>query len=55
MIKAFRVRSGADIQAASAYRTDFHLFDAHSEGRRGGTGETFDWELAATHRRATSR
>jgi phosphoribosylanthranilate isomerase len=49
VIKAFRVRSGADVQAAMPYRTDFHLFDAHSSGKRGGTGETFDWEIAAAH------
>jgi phosphoribosylanthranilate isomerase len=51
VIKAFQVRSGADVQAAGAYRTDFHLFDAHSLVKRGGTGETFDWDLAATHGR----
>jgi phosphoribosylanthranilate isomerase len=45
VIKAIRVRSTAEIQAAQAYRTDFHLFDAHRPGRPGGTGETFDWEL----------
>ena len=49
VIKAFAVRSGADVQAATAFRTDFHLFDAHSAKKRGGTGETFDWGLAATH------
>ena len=35
VIKALRVRSTADIQAAEAYRTDFHLFDAHRAGNRG--------------------
>ena len=47
VIKAMRVRSAADIQAAEAFRTDYHLFDAHREGMRGGTGESFDWELLA--------
>ena len=47
VIKAFQVRSGADVQAAEAFRTDFHLFDAHHPAKRGGTGETFDWEIAA--------
>ena len=47
VIKAMRVRSSADIQAAEAYRTDFHLFDAYREGTPGGTGESFDWELLA--------
>jgi phosphoribosylanthranilate isomerase len=47
VIKATRVRSSADIQAAEAFRTDYHLFDAHRPGRPGGTGESFDWELLA--------
>ena len=47
VIKAFRVRSPADVTASRAYRTAFHLFDAHVRGRRGGTGETFDWDLVA--------
>jgi phosphoribosylanthranilate isomerase len=47
VIKAIRVRSSAEIQAAEAFRTDFHLFDAHRPGLPGGTGESFDWELVA--------
>jgi phosphoribosylanthranilate isomerase len=50
VIKAFRVRSGEDIQAAEAFRTDFHLFDAHQPGAHGGTGESFNWELLAARR-----
>jgi phosphoribosylanthranilate isomerase len=49
VIKAFPVRSNADIQASAPYRTDFHLFDAHARDRRGGTGQTFDWELVRGH------
>jgi phosphoribosylanthranilate isomerase len=45
VIKAFRVRSSAEVRGASAYRTDFHLFDAYRPGTRGGTGESFDWDL----------
>jgi phosphoribosylanthranilate isomerase len=45
-----RVRSNADVQAAEAFRTDYHLFDAHREGTPGGTGESFDWELLAGRR-----
>jgi phosphoribosylanthranilate isomerase len=47
VIKAFRVRSSAEVHAAEAFRTDLHLFDAHRPGTRGGTGESFDWELLA--------
>jgi phosphoribosylanthranilate isomerase len=50
VIKALRVRSGADVQAAEAFRTDFHLLDAHRPGTPGGTGESFDWELAGARR-----
>jgi phosphoribosylanthranilate isomerase len=45
VIKAFRVRSTAEIRAAGAYRTDYHLFDAYRPGKPGGSGESFDWEL----------
>jgi phosphoribosylanthranilate isomerase len=51
VIKAVRVRSGADIQALAVYHTDFHLLDSYKSGVPGGTGETFLWELAADHRR----
>jgi phosphoribosylanthranilate isomerase len=47
VIKAIRVRSAADVQAAEAFRTDYHLLDAHRPGAHGGTGASFDWELLA--------
>jgi phosphoribosylanthranilate isomerase len=50
VIKAIRVRSGADIQAAEAFRTDYHLLDAHRPGQPGGTGESFEWDLLARRR-----
>jgi phosphoribosylanthranilate isomerase len=45
VIKALRVRSAADVRAAEAFRTDFHLLDAHRPETPGGTGASFDWEL----------
>ena len=43
VVKAERVRSKADLQALTAFRSvDFHLVDAHVEGLRGGTGQTVD-------------
>ncbi|HZO76531.1 MAG TPA: phosphoribosylanthranilate isomerase [Solirubrobacteraceae bacterium] len=50
VIKAMRVRSRADIQALVPFRTDYHLLDSHVPGQRGGSGETFEWELARAHR-----
>jgi phosphoribosylanthranilate isomerase len=50
VIKALRVRSAADVRAAEAYRTDFHLLDAYRPDSPGGTGQSFDWELAADRR-----
>jgi phosphoribosylanthranilate isomerase len=46
VIKAVRVQSRADIQALAPFHTDYHLLDSHTAGLRGGSGETFAWELA---------
>ena len=48
--KAIHVASAADIHAAEAFRTDFHLFDRRGKGMWGGTGKSFDWELLRDHR-----
>jgi phosphoribosylanthranilate isomerase len=48
--KAIHVASAADVHAAEAFRTDFHLFDRRAKGLWGGTGESFDWELLRGHR-----
>jgi phosphoribosylanthranilate isomerase len=50
VIKATQVRSAADVKRLSAYHTDYHLLDTYRPAQRGGTGETFDWELAQDHR-----
>jgi phosphoribosylanthranilate isomerase len=50
VMKAMRVTSAADVKAAEAFRTDFHLFDAYWHGVHGGTGKSFDWELVAKRR-----
>ena len=51
VMKAMRVRDAASIRSLEPFRVDFHLLDAHVPGRFGGTGETFNWELAAAHDR----
>jgi phosphoribosylanthranilate isomerase len=53
VVKAARVRGGADINALERFHIDFHLLDAHQPGRYGGTGETFDWELVLRRRTET--
>jgi phosphoribosylanthranilate isomerase len=50
VVKAAAVRSGADVRALETFHTDFHMLDAHRPGMRGGTGETFDWELVRARR-----
>lgn len=50
VVKAVHVSSAADIHAAEAFRTDFHLFDRRGDGLWGGTGESFDWELLRERR-----
>ena len=50
VMRAFRVKSAADVKGAEAFRTDFHLFDAYFHGAHGGTGRSFDWELLAGRR-----
>lgn len=45
VIKAVPVRTSADVRGAEAFRTDYHLLDTKVAGKRGGTGQSFDWEL----------
>jgi phosphoribosylanthranilate isomerase len=46
VIKAVRVRSGADVRGLRAFHTDYHLLDSYTPGIPGGTGETFAWDIA---------
>jgi phosphoribosylanthranilate isomerase len=50
VVKSVHVSSAADIHAAEAFRTDYHLFDRGGKGRWGGTGEAFDWGLLRERR-----
>ncbi|MBV9455037.1 MAG: phosphoribosylanthranilate isomerase [Rubrobacter sp.] len=46
VMKAFRVRGAASLEALRYYEADLYILDAYSEKARGGTGERFDWVLA---------
>jgi len=46
-MKAFRVKGPETLEALAQYPTDAWLLDAHVPGKYGGTGQTFDWVLAA--------
>jgi phosphoribosylanthranilate isomerase len=50
-IKAFRVRDAKTLEGLSAYRTGAWLLDAHVPDKPGGTGATFNWELALEARK----
>jgi phosphoribosylanthranilate isomerase len=50
VIKALRIASPADLRNAARFHTDLHLLDGAARGLRGGSGETWDWELAAQRR-----
>jgi len=45
-MKAFRIRDATSLQALQDYPTDAWLLDAYSPRNLGGTGETFNWDLA---------
>jgi len=45
-MKAFRVRDAASLQLVQNYHTEAFLLDAYTPGKLGGTGETFNWDLA---------
>jgi phosphoribosylanthranilate isomerase len=49
VMKAARVRNAAQVHDLARFHTDFHLLDAYSPRTPGGTGESFDWELARLH------
>jgi phosphoribosylanthranilate isomerase len=55
VIKAVQVAVPGDVRDIERFHVDFHLLDARARakarsGMRGGTGETFDWELVSKRR-----
>jgi phosphoribosylanthranilate isomerase len=45
--KGFRVAPSFDISVLSRYSLPLYLLDTFVEGMQGGTGQTFDWTVAA--------
>ena len=55
VIKAAQVAGSGDVRDLERFHVDFHLLDARAravarQGMRGGTGESFDWELVRSRR-----
>lgn len=46
IIKAFRIKDEDSLKQVSQYEVDFYLLDAFIETEAGGTGQTFNWDLA---------
>jgi phosphoribosylanthranilate isomerase len=49
VMKAARIKDAAHVHGLKPFHTDYHLLDAYVPGTRGGTGESFNWELARRH------
>lgn len=46
VIKVFRIKDDFDVEVMRNYIVDAFLLDTHKEGMLGGTGRTFNWNLA---------
>jgi phosphoribosylanthranilate isomerase len=53
VIKAAKIRHGADLRDLERFHTDLHLLDTSVTGMVGGTGQTWDWGLLAGRRSKT--
>ena len=51
VIKAFRIASNFNLEQLGAYKVDAYLLDTYVKGIYGGTGESFDWEIAKRAKR----
>jgi phosphoribosylanthranilate isomerase len=46
VIKAFRIKDRQDLVNIPQYEVDYYLLDTYNKELPGGTGETFNWDLA---------
>jgi len=46
VIKVFRVKPDFDVDVMRNYVVDAFILDTHSEAKMGGTGRSFDWNIA---------
>ncbi len=51
IIKAFRIKDTADVEKMANFTVDIFLLDTFVEDKLGGTGRTFDWNLAVEAKR----
>jgi len=45
-VKAFSIKDEAILETIPEYQVDAYLLDSYSPSRYGGTGKTFDWQIA---------
>src|SRR5262249_51627659 len=50
VIKAMRIGHAADLRELDRFHTDLHLLDTAVKGFVGGSGQSWDWTLAAQRR-----
>lgn len=55
VIKAFRMKDASVLSTMKAYDVEMFLLDAFVKDSPGGTGKTFDWDLAIRVRRELAR
>ena len=48
VIKAVRIKGAADIEKLKIYSPSAFLLDTHRQGIIGGTGESFNWDIAVS-------
>jgi len=46
LIKAFRIKDRSSLSSIPDYEVSAYLLDTYIKGKKGGTGETFNWNLA---------